>query len=251
MEDTHPAIIDREMWELARREEKRRNEVKERSVGAGRYSSKYALSGLLTCAHCGHAMRRQVRTVGSGKKIPSWGCTYRLQNGRHYCVESRNVREDVLLEAYLKSLNEIAGNIDDYLRIIRQNCTFVMTPKKQKEIADVEQDIIDVQEKVLDLHKQKREGLLSPSAFNQKIAAQKEKMERLQEKQQKLYDEQGNTLAVEHWLNQFQDATDRMDEAAVDTTVIKTLVNKMVVDCSREVVDIHFKCGVIITETIR
>ena len=251
VEDTHPAIIDREMWELARREEKRRNEVKERSIGAGRYSSKYALSGLLTCAHCGHAMRRQLRTVGSGKKIPSWGCTYRIENGRHYCVDSRNVREDVLLEAYLRSLNKIAGNIDDYLRVIRQNCTFVMTPKKQKEIADVEQAIIDVQEKVLELHKQKREGLLSPSAFNQKVAEQKAEMEQLQEQQQKLYEQQGNTLAVEYWLNQFQDATDRMDEAAVESTVIKTLVDKIVVDCKRNTVDIHFKCGVTITETIR
>ena len=251
VEDTHPAIIDREMWELARREEKRRNEVKERSIGAGRYSSKYALSGLLTCAHCGHAMRRQLRTVGSGKKIPSWGCTYRIENGRHYCVDSRNIREDVLLEAYLRSLNKIAGNIDDYLRVIRQNCTFVMTPKKQKEIADVEQAIIDVQEKVLELHKQKREGLLSPSAFNQKVAEQKAEMEQLQEQQQKLYEQQGNTLAVEYWLNQFQDATDRMDEAAVESTVIKTLVDKIVVDCKRNTVDIHFKCGVTITETIR
>ena len=63
-----------------------------------------------------------------------------------------------------------------------------MTPKKQKEIADVEQAIIDVQEKVLELHKQKREGLLSPSAFNQKITVQKAEMEQLQEQQQKLYE---------------------------------------------------------------
>ena len=196
-------------------------------------------------------MRRQLRTVGSGKKIPSWGCTYRIENGRHYCVDSRNVREDVLLEAYLRSLNKIAGNIDDYLRVIRQNCTFVMTPKKQKEIADVEQAIIDVQEKVLELHKQKREGLLSPSAFNQKVTEQKAEMEQLQEQQQKLYEQQGNTLAVEYWLNQFQDATDRMDEAAVESTVIKTLVDQIVVDCKRNTVDIHFKCGVPITETIR
>lgn len=249
-EGTHPAIIDKEMWDLARREEKRRLEFKERAVGAGRYSSKYALSGLLICGHCGHTMRRHVRTMGTGKKVASWGCTLRLGKGRQYCTESRNVNEDVLIEAYLKALNKVADSMDDYLHMISENCAMIMKPKLKRELADIEQEIIDIQEEVLALHKQKQQGLLAPSEFNKRVAGHKERMEKLQERQHQIYEKQGNTLAVEYWLNQFQDATDRKDEAAMEPTVIKTLVEKIVVDNQCRIVDIYFKCGVIITETI-
>lgn len=113
-----------------------------------------------------------------------------------------------------------------------------------------DQQIIDIQEAVLALHKQKQQGLLAPAELNKRVADHKERMEKLQERQRQIYEKQGNTLAVEYWLNQFQDATDRKDEAAMEPTVIKTLVEKIVVDNQRKIVDIHFKCGVIITETI-
>ena len=249
-EDTHPAIIDKEMWDLARREEKRRNDINERTVGAGKYTNKYALSGLLVCGHCGHSLRRQIRTMGSGKRVPSWGCTLRVDKGRQYCVDSRNVNEDVLLDAYLRALNKVAGSMEEYMKIIRQNCTMVLAPKKKRELADVEQAIIDIQEEVLELHRQKKEGLVSPGVYNKKLNEYKERIDELEGKQQKLYDQQGNVLAVEYWLNQFQDATERRDEAAAEGTVIKTLVEKIVVNNQRKIVDIYFKCGVVITETI-
>ena len=249
-EGTHPAIIDKEMWDLARREETRRKEYRERTVGAGRYSSKYALSGLLICGHCGHTMRRQVRTMGTGKKVASWGCTLRIEKGRQFCTESRNVNEDVLIAAYLRALNKVAGSMDDYLQMISENCSMIMKPKLKRELADIEQEIIDIQEEVLSLHKQKQQGLLAPAEFNKRVGDHKARMEKLQERQRQIYEKQGNTLAVEYWLNQFQDATERKDEAAIEPTVIKTLVEKIVVDNQREIVDIHFKCGVIITETI-
>lgn len=101
--------------------------------------------------------------------------------------------------------------MDDYLKMIRENCTMVLTPKKKRELADIEQAIIDVQEAVLELHKQKKQGLLSPEAFNKEISVHKQRMQELQERQQSIYEQQGNTLAVEYWLNQFQDATERQD----------------------------------------
>ncbi|MBE6621868.1 MAG: hypothetical protein E7630_02835 [Ruminococcaceae bacterium] len=65
-----------------------------------------------------------------------------------------------------------------------------------------------------------------------------------------IYEQQGNTLAVEYWLNQFQDETERQDEAAAEPTVIKTLVEKMVINNVEKTVDIHFKCGVVIREVL-
>ena len=79
----------------------------------------------------------------------------------------------------------------------------------------------------------------------------KQKLDELQKRQKVLYEQQGNTLAVAYWLNQFQDATDRKDEAAAEPTVVKTLVEKMIVNNETMTVDIHFKCGVVIREVLK
>ena len=71
VEGTHPAIIDKEMFDMVQNEMERRKETKEQAVGNGKYSSKYPFSGLLVCGECGHKLRRHVRRVGSGKTVPA------------------------------------------------------------------------------------------------------------------------------------------------------------------------------------
>ena len=126
--------------------------------------------------------------------------------------------------------------MDDYLTMIRENCTMVLTPKKKREPADIEQAIIDVQEAVLELHKQKKNGTLTPAAFNKELCIHKQKLDELQERQKVLYEQQGNTLAVAYWLNQFHDATDDRDGS-----IMKTLVEAIIVWDDR--IEVRFKCG--------
>ena len=82
VENTHPAIIDSDMFSLVQKEMQHRQSINDETVGTGRYSSKYSFSGLLECGICGHKMRRQVRIMGNKKKVPAWCCTYRVTNSR-------------------------------------------------------------------------------------------------------------------------------------------------------------------------
>ena len=79
-ENTHPAIIDQALFDMAQAEMQRRLEEKDAAVGTSRYTSKYPFSGMLVCGTCGHRLRRHVRTVGSGKRVPAWGCANRISN---------------------------------------------------------------------------------------------------------------------------------------------------------------------------
>lgn len=72
-ENTHPAIIDKEQFDMVAAEIERRKNETNVSVGASRYSSKYPFSGLLICGSCGSKLRRHVRRVGSGKMVAAWG----------------------------------------------------------------------------------------------------------------------------------------------------------------------------------
>ena len=103
VEDTHPAIITQDMFELAKSEMEKRRGTKEQVVGGGRFTSKYPFSGLIECGQCGGRLRRHVRTVGSGKKVPSWACATRIINGRQAC-DSHHINETVLEATYLAAL---------------------------------------------------------------------------------------------------------------------------------------------------
>lgn len=79
--DAHEAIIDRDTYNLVQQELARRTSMRKKSEKAvsqqGRYSGKYALSGIMVCAECGSAFKRQVWNI-HGKKSPVWRCVSRL-----------------------------------------------------------------------------------------------------------------------------------------------------------------------------
>ena len=64
----------------------------------------------------------------------------------------------------------------------------------------------------------------------------KQKLDELQKRQKVLYEQQGNTLAVAYWINQFHDATDDRDGS-----IMKTLVEAIIVWDDR--IEVRFKCG--------
>lgn len=74
VENNHPAIIDRNMFdrvqeEISRRNSKRKVKEKGTKTELGKYSSKYALSELLFCGNCGTPYRRVTWTNRGKKKL--------------------------------------------------------------------------------------------------------------------------------------------------------------------------------------
>ena len=109
IQDHHEAIIPREQFdavqmELARRRAQTGGTKKSAPTGMSRYSSKYALSGLLFCGECGTAYRRVVWTQ-HGEKRAVWRCSSRLDYGKKYCKESPTLDEAPLQQAVLAAIN--------------------------------------------------------------------------------------------------------------------------------------------------
>ena len=151
-ENSHPAIVTMEMFNMVKLEMERRKTEKEKAVGNTRYTSKYPFSGILICGTCGSRLRRHVRKTGSGKLVPSWGCSNRILNGREVC-DSYHVNEDVLYATYhaaVQAMVEDAGSI----RTLESAREKELQPRNKAAMDEVEQQIIELQERVLDLHKQ-------------------------------------------------------------------------------------------------
>ena len=109
IQNHHDAIIPREQFDAVQFEMARRKAQTDRSrksvpTGIGKYSGKYALSGLLFCGECGTAYRRVVWTQ-HGEKRAVWRCTSRLDYGKKYCKDSPTLDEEPLQQAVLAAIN--------------------------------------------------------------------------------------------------------------------------------------------------
>ena len=119
IENNHPAIIPKEIFnrtkvEMARRNSKRKVMQKHGKTEQGKYSAKYALTELLVCGECGSPYKR-CTWARNGKKRIVWRCVSRLEFGTKYCHNSPSLDESRLHRAILAALNEY-GAIRDEVR---------------------------------------------------------------------------------------------------------------------------------------
>ena len=108
VENNHPAILSREVFnrvqeELIRRQALRAKSDKTSITATGKYS-KYALTEVLQCAECGSRYRRVTWTAHGRKKIV-WRCISRLDYGTKHCKDSITVEEEALHGAVVRALN--------------------------------------------------------------------------------------------------------------------------------------------------
>ena len=145
--DHHAPIIDRDTYnrvqqELARRSSKRKISSKT-TTEQGKYSSKYALSELLICGHCGTPYRRTTWSA-RGKKQIVWRCISRLEHGKKYCPESPTIKEEALHKAIIHAINNYYSCRNDIARILKANIGTVLECQGQEEIISIENRLKEI-----------------------------------------------------------------------------------------------------------
>lgn len=130
VEDNHEAIIPKALFYQVQEERMRRAslcksaETRKKDMKR-KYSSAYALTGILLCGKCGHEYRR-VTWARNGKKKIVWRCTNRLNNGVNSCENSETIEEGPLNRAVMEAIRKIARNEGDYIGALRQNVIMVL-----------------------------------------------------------------------------------------------------------------------------
>ena len=120
VENSHEAIIPREIFMQVQQEMIRRSAMKSGKKGKKRvYSSKYALSGNVICGKCGEIYRR-VHWNNRGCRSIVWRCASRLEERGSSCT-SRTVKEEVLHQAIVSAANEVLSDKDNYIETLRSN----------------------------------------------------------------------------------------------------------------------------------
>lgn len=111
IQNNHPAIVSREVYQAVQAEKARRSataspSTKTSSTGRTCYASKFALSERLVCGECGTLYRR-CTWKRNGKIRIVWRCVSRLDYGTKYCHQSPTMNEEPLQRAIMAAVNSI------------------------------------------------------------------------------------------------------------------------------------------------
>lgn len=254
VENNHPAIISREMFdqvrnEMTRRSSKRKVLQKSGKTELGKYSGKYALTELLVCGECGSPYKR-VTWARNGKKRIVWCCVSRLEFGTQYCHNSPTLDESKLHSAILASMNEFAA--------IRQE----VCPDVLAMAEEAKQALSQAGAKLLELKKhmetvsREQSDLLDRLLENMGDAELNAKMKALTDEKESLkaqiLDARQMEVSLEEQATRHQQMWDSIMECSAGYTefadeFVRQIIQKITVE-DEETIRIHFRDSEMVIE---
>lgn len=248
VENSHPAIISQELFDMVQAEKERRKNLRSTAkTGRGKYSRKYVLSGLLVCSNCGAKFRRNGRTVASGEFIPTWVCITHQKD--HQACKMRPLKEKEIYAAYERAVKRLLGETDDLMEIVKQATLEGMNIKKPEDIEEIRSALMQARKAVLDLFKAKRDGDVSMEEYEVKYAEYSQQIAELEEREKNVH---AHNLQCQLAQKRLQEAYELIDDAKANCTdkdVMRKLLDAIKVIDKHEL-EFQFNCGIDIRETV-
>lgn len=192
VENSHPAIISKEIFEKVQIERARRvkrgNALNSYNVSKRRgFSSFNSLYGKIICADCGNLYRRTIWTKRSGEKEPVWRCRNRLNNGKHAHCNNITLKEKELFEKLTNIINDVILKKKD---IIEEISSKVSGTGSSKDIVD-EINRIKNEIKLVDdqVSRELENGTVMLARGVKDTENQNEYLKRLYDRKRKLHEE--------------------------------------------------------------
>lgn len=181
----HKPIIPREVWDKVQVVIAKRNNIKSATdmnmMKKGRYSSKYALTGLVICGDCGSQYRRTTWTA-NGKRIV-WRCVNRLTNGKDACGTSPTIDEERLHTGIVKAMNSMIDGKEKIQSLLNGSIAEMLAATdSHKEIISLKKEIDDKNEDILQMVADGVKNRESRADITAKCRDEYEKIKKLQEK---------------------------------------------------------------------
>lgn len=254
VENNHPAIISREMFdqvrnEMTRRSSKRKVLQKSGKTELGKYSGKYALTELLVCGECGSPYKR-VTWARNGKKRIVWRCVSRLEFGTQYCHNSPTLDESKLHSAILASMNEFAAirqevcpdvlaMAEEAKQALSQAGAMLLELKKHMETVSREQS--DLLDRLLEN--------MGDAELNAKMKALTDEKESLKAQ---ILDARQMEVSLEEQATRHQQMWDSIMECSAGYTefadeFVRQIIQKITVE-DEETIRIHFRDSEMVIE---
>lgn len=257
VEDDHEPIIPKELFyrvqeELARRASMNKAAVTRKKNQRSKFSSEYALTGLLLCGDCGQEYRR-VTWSRNGKKKIVWRCSNRLTNGTRNCKKSETLEEEALNRAVMEAINRITRGDGDFVGAFRQNVIRVIGSYGGEQESD------EYDEKI----KEKEEEMVALIAENARVGSYTDEFDerycRIAEEITTLKEEQIEAKRKKKLADSYEQRLKDMDSflekqtcqiPEFDNDLVRRLISSIKV-VSAEKLIIQFQSGIIMEQEIR
>ncbi len=249
VEDSHAAIISKEMFGLVQQEFIGRNELRSSiRTGHGKYSGKYAFSGMIICGECGETYRRH-QQYNAYKKYYIWVCKRHENTGKENCG-AKPISEEALERAFVRALNGLIENREEILAELQSAVVTQMSDSCESEVADVDAEIQNIQNRIVDLLMDKNGGRLTEKEYERQTQLLKFQIDELNLKKEVMLNEQGKMQIAEYRADAVTDLLQTgkiLDE--FDKTIFKSLVRQIKVVGDKKV-EFEFECGIKVTESL-
>lgn len=167
IENSHPAIISKEEFDMVQNEIKRREEIRGHSNNnIGRFSSKYPFSKKILCGECGDYFRRHAHYI-KGDYTRTWVCATHKLDGNEKCKQKYLIERDIE-GAFLEMIRRLVEDFQAVKATLREN---VITSLENTDSADLDTTLRAIehkQEMMLELIRMKRAGQLTETEYNSK-----------------------------------------------------------------------------------
>ena len=247
VENNHPAIIERAVFDRVQEEVSRRNskrKVKQTGTKTelGKYSGKYALSEILYCGNCGTPYRRCTWSKNGKKKIV-WRCISRLDYGTKYCKDSPSIEESVLQNAIAEAITKKAQMESSGIERIRRHIELYQSSQDMSGILAKQERL-----KAIQAHIEQLTNMDSEAAQNGDFDAQFESL------YAEMYTIKDELAEADKTKSKLETAADSIGEMAAVMNGLKNhpveyndLAVRQLIECikvmSADTIHIYFKDG--------
>lgn len=157
VENSHEGIIPKDIFLKAQEEIARRANLTKGATQHKRvYSGRYALSGIVFCAHCGDIYRR-IKWNNRGCKSTVWRCISRVDKDGPDCT-ARTVREEHLHEVAVEAINGAFREKETILPLLIKNIESSLEENTDDRIKEVDEQIKTLQQELLSTAGNKNSG---------------------------------------------------------------------------------------------
>lgn len=231
VEGSHEAIIDKDVFLRVQAEIARRANIL--TDGKKRiYSSRYALSSIVFCGHCGDIYRR-IKWDNHGCKSTVWRCVSRvLKKSSGIDCPARTIHEEVLQAAVVTAVNDAWSRKDAILPELRENIRAVLEEDTDSQLGDIDAAI-----------KQKQVELLDAGKDQSKIDEIGDAIMKLREERQNILTEAAMRKDVKDRIEDLSSFLDEQTEAITEYSeaLVRRLIERITI--MDDMIVVEFKSG--------
>lgn len=210
VENNHPAIIDRDMWEQVQIELERRERI------GAQYSSSDVFASKLICDDCGGFYGKKKWHSNSKYSRFVYQCNNKFHKHKDKCQTPNLIEEDIKLK-FIQAYNIV---MEDKIRIIQDSEEVIElltdTTKLDDEISMTGDELVVTSELVNKLVKENSKTSISMDEYNKKYEELSNRYERIQARQEELLklrnEKQGQAIRMKVFITSLSESEDQLSD---------------------------------------